>query len=284
MQQKISLYEELLTLEPESRLFFPLAEMYVAENMDDKAKDLLHRGIAAHPDHLEAKLLLLDILHRTGKTDEMLRTAAPLVQTLRGCSALWVALGEVDGGQGDDQAALFRILGHVLGGKPFSWAGVMAAGIEQVCGGGATSTEKSSDMKEMAAADVGSTLPAEVPGAGEDLDAEEIDLAELEEDVKTRTLADLLAYQNEYEQALLIYERLRDGATSPEDREGFQARVDEMRMKMEQEEPVVRNEEEHADERSVEDTKPAQPDGESQVVDTLAALADRLEQRGAQEK
>lgn len=284
MQQKIALYEEVLTLEPGSRLFFPLAEMYLKKKMPEKAEVTLRRGLALHPDFLEAKLLLLDVLFCQGKMDEMSSVAAPLVDALQGCSALWAAWSSlVTGKEGDDKALLLRMMGHVLSGKRFSWTGVMSAGMDGISGCGQEPClpareegEKSSDVI------VPATDRFDRLHTDDDPDAEEVDLTELEDDVKTRTLADLLAYQEEYEQAMLIYEQLRDTATIATDRQLFQSRMDAMQVKLDGQEQAFLSESQQEQESSTPSVETAseQQSGNTRVVDTLSALADRLEQRG----
>jgi tetratricopeptide (TPR) repeat protein len=287
MQEKIALYEEVLALEPGSRLFFPLAEMYLARSMPEKAEETLRRGISNHPDHLEAKLLLLEVLDRQGKHEELVRLAEPLIKALRGCRALWSAWETVEARSDGDAVLMFRLLGRTLGGQGFSWSEVISAGVDQVCG--AQSPPVEGDFRE-SGADLSteeSVLAAEGESPldlpGEDQDAEEIDLAELEEDVKTRTLADLLAYQEEFEQALLIYEQLFERATTSDDREHFKARMNEMRKKMRREQDVepLTSEPIETGDQVVEQEKD-RPASSSQVIETLSALADRLEQRDAE--
>ena len=237
MQQKIALYEEVLTLEPGSRLFFPLAEMYLMDNLPEKAEETLRRGLVLHPDFFEAKLLLLDVLSRQGKKDEMALIAAPLVDALQGCKALWTAWSSLAGEKGGDEGLLMRMVGQVLSGRRFSWTEIMAAGMDGIfgCAGGALPAETVGG-KEPPAATGPSAAGLDRMHVEDDPDAEEVDLAELEDDVKTRTLADLLAYQEEYEQAMLIYEQLRDAAATEPDRQLFQSRVDEMQGKLDRQE------------------------------------------------
>ena len=70
MANKIELYREVLEIEPNSKVFFPLARELAEEGHVDAAVAVLQKGIAFHPDHLEAKFLLIDILTRQGREGE----------------------------------------------------------------------------------------------------------------------------------------------------------------------------------------------------------------------
>jgi tetratricopeptide (TPR) repeat protein len=288
MQEKIALYEEVLALEPGSRLFFALAEMYLSQGMPEKAEATLRRGIANHPDHLEAKLLLLEVLDRSAKQDEMIRMAAPLITSLRGCSALWKAWEAVDRDAKGETATLFRLLGRALSGNGVSWDEIITTGVNQVCRDQAATVadDRPGAAQEVQrgdeAPDVADFDELSFPAPEEDLDAEEIDLTELEEDVKTRTLADLLAYQDEFDQALRIYEQLYEGATTPEDKDLFRSRMDEMHEKMKQQGVEESGEPGESGGLDVQDPVLESEDKNqtsSRVVDTLEALADRLDRR-----
>ena len=70
MTEKIEWYREVLELEPNSKVFLPLAKLLVEENGDSQAIDILQRGLDRHPDFLEARLFLIELLYKTGKNDE----------------------------------------------------------------------------------------------------------------------------------------------------------------------------------------------------------------------
>ena len=67
MAEKIGWYKEVLELEPNSKVFFPLARLLNAENRRDEAIDVLERGLERHPEFLEARLFFVELLHKTDK-------------------------------------------------------------------------------------------------------------------------------------------------------------------------------------------------------------------------
>lgn len=69
MDQKIVWYQEVLELEPSSRVFFPLARLLLNEGHRDYAIDVLKKGLCHHKDFFEARLLLIELLHNAGDAE-----------------------------------------------------------------------------------------------------------------------------------------------------------------------------------------------------------------------
>ncbi len=67
MSKKIEWYQEVLSLEPGSRVFFPLAKLFVENGMPEDAVITLCRGLDRHPDYLEARMLLVELLTELGR-------------------------------------------------------------------------------------------------------------------------------------------------------------------------------------------------------------------------
>ena len=70
MQDKLKCYEEALALDPGSKLFFPLAKLYLDNEQIEKAEDVLKSGLERYPEHLEARLLLANIYFLRGQEEE----------------------------------------------------------------------------------------------------------------------------------------------------------------------------------------------------------------------
>ena len=58
MTEKIEWYKEVLELEPNSKVFFPLARLLSEAGRTDEAVEILEQGLARHEDFLEARLFL----------------------------------------------------------------------------------------------------------------------------------------------------------------------------------------------------------------------------------
>lgn len=66
MTEKISWYQEVLDLEPGSRLFFPLSRLLAEDGQRERALHILEEGLRRNPDCLEARLFQIELLYRQG--------------------------------------------------------------------------------------------------------------------------------------------------------------------------------------------------------------------------
>ena len=67
MTEKIEWYKEVLELEPNSKVFLPLAHLYASRNEIDEAVAALEHGLSRHPEHMEARLFLIELLYKAGR-------------------------------------------------------------------------------------------------------------------------------------------------------------------------------------------------------------------------
>ncbi len=95
MKEKIDWYQEVLDLEPGSKVFFPLAKLLVQNNELSRAIDTLQHGLDRHPEYIEARLYLVELLHQQGdikskiKLDEHLAFLVPLLERYAGFWQAW---------------------------------------------------------------------------------------------------------------------------------------------------------------------------------------------------
>ncbi|MBQ7618315.1 MAG: hypothetical protein IJS50_05515, partial [Desulfovibrio sp.] len=71
MDEKINWYKEVLALEPNSKLFFPLARLLTKNGMVDEAISTLSRGLERHNEYLEARLYYIELLYRSKRLKEI---------------------------------------------------------------------------------------------------------------------------------------------------------------------------------------------------------------------
>ena len=69
MTEKIEWYKEVLELEPNSKVFFPLARLLAEAKRIDEAVEILEQGLARHEEFLEARLYLIELLHTANKLE-----------------------------------------------------------------------------------------------------------------------------------------------------------------------------------------------------------------------
>ena len=181
--EKINFYEEILKLEPESRLFYRLAQIHVSEKNYKEAISVLRRGIAAHPSHFEAKLLLISTLAICGdQPEELSKEVQALFLGMQKDAALWTILSDVATRQDENLALALRFLALALQKQKIDWNQVLAAGLK------------------MALVPESSQEPAS-PGARQKQPS-------ARPHIRTRTMADLLLQQNDPRQAREIYQEL----------------------------------------------------------------------------
>ncbi len=134
MKTKIEWYKEVLELEPHSKLFFPLARLYVAEKRYDEALETLSAGLRQHPEFFEARLLMLEVLNELGHAGDLSEQAQGLAETISGYLTFWQTwahLLSVEQG-GKDTALALNFLAARFKGNSFSWADVIERGIRSL--------------------------------------------------------------------------------------------------------------------------------------------------------
>ncbi len=151
MTEKIAWFEEVLRLEPNSKLFFPLAQAYTQDHRPENAVAILRKGLTFHPEHLEARLLLIeclsqldvaskDFLSSAKETPEAEPLSSPELESLTKALAghpsfwrLWAARSRAEGRT--DLAVTLDMLAVQLGGARITWERLLEQGLRAVTGG-----------------------------------------------------------------------------------------------------------------------------------------------------
>jgi tetratricopeptide (TPR) repeat protein len=132
MKEKIEWYKEVLALEPGSRIFFPLAKLLAAEGEINDAVLTLQQGLGRHPDHVEARLMLVELLaKRDGPDGSVGREVDDLGKLLAAYPAFWQSWGDrlsADPAMHEASLAL-RFFAQALEGKEMDWVRVIEKGI-----------------------------------------------------------------------------------------------------------------------------------------------------------
>ncbi|MDR1685460.1 MAG: tetratricopeptide repeat-containing protein [Desulfovibrio sp.] len=256
MKQKIEWYKEVLELEPGSKVFFPLAKLLAADKQGDEAAAVLRQGVLRHPDHVEARLLLVELLYRRGDDEELSAQTDVLAHLFSAYPGFWSAWCESISADPRmrDAAQALRFFVTGLQGKEIGWSEVVEQGLQAVLRDmgvpGAAGFEAGlSDAGPVprsppagpAAGSGGVAVPAcdlEIrallsPPAQEQAQDEDAGGADEGEEVdesislRTRSMAEVLAEQGDYAGALDIYRELLQSAPSG-DRPSLEARVEEL--------------------------------------------------------
>ena len=67
LPEKALWYQEVLSLDPNSRIFLPYARLLAELGRGTEAVEVLKAGLLRHPEFLEARLLLIELLHTSGQ-------------------------------------------------------------------------------------------------------------------------------------------------------------------------------------------------------------------------
>ena len=131
MKQKIELYREVLELEPGSRVFFPLAKLLIQDERSDEALEVLREGLLRRPDHVEARLLLVELLCGTGDEAALDVEMTHLERVFSSYPAFWEEWsGRLSRRpESKDAAIAGRFFSLSLQGRPVNWADVIDQGL-----------------------------------------------------------------------------------------------------------------------------------------------------------
>lgn len=142
MKEKIEWYQEVLELEPGSKVFFPLARLLADSGQLDKAAQTLRHGLDRHPEFIEARLYLIDLLFRHGRLEQcedQVAHLAPLFSRYEGFWQAWGSSAAASGKDGDTGLAL-KFLAAAFQQRSLSLATVLSRGLESVLTQQASST------------------------------------------------------------------------------------------------------------------------------------------------
>lgn len=198
--ETLALFEELAAQDPGSSIFLHVARLFRAHGDAAKAAAVLRRGLASHPGHIEAGLLLADTLAELGENDADVvhETGDRLLRFPR----FWQALSRVSAEHGPmDLAVVAGLMALVAQGGKVHWDQILLSGVREA----------------LAAVEVSASREPET-----DLDADEVTQFCLNVSIRTKTMAKLFSMHGEHEQALAIYEQLLSKAQTPEERQELQ--------------------------------------------------------------
>lgn len=298
MKQKIEWYREVLELEPGSRVFFPLAKLLAADGQTTDAVATLHQGLLRHPDHVEARLLLVELLHLQNDEDGLQKEIESLGGIFSLYPGFWKAWSEMlaDTPAFHDAALAMRFFSAALQGKTVSWAVIIEQGLQAMLGeaispipstgfaphfqapkepvvatiAASVRSAAKNGIPEPLASDDALTPDAVFREAAIPQELVEDDDSEEAFSLRTRSMAEVLAEQGDISGALDIYYELVQNV-SAEEKKSLEARIEELAMRMNTPAAV---------EDKAEDKAAAPGGGESKrLVNLLESLAQRLEDR-----
>ena len=280
MTSKIEFYREVLSDDPNSRVFFPLAKMLAGQGDAEGAVSVLRRSIGFHSGHLEARFLLVEMLSRLGREAEASEAFEGLTSLLSNYPSVWSLWASKATGLSRDSSMALRFLALSLQGQDVSWLGLMEQGLAAVSGqtkpaepGEDVPTAPDGESPEgfsLRGADEVLALTQQIEAEDRRASADQLPpecVSEASATVKTRTMADLLARHGDYSSALDIDAELLRLAATDGDKAALSARIDEIKSLM------------SAGTAPAKPEPAQQPKSKAKLVSMLETLATRLDAR-----
>ncbi len=276
--ERLKWYQEVLSLDPDSRIFLPYARLVAGTGRSGTAIDILKKGLAKHPEFLEARLELLDLLEGGGQRSAAMAEAAELIGQLSAHPSFWEIWSRMPGVR-TDMSAMLIFFASCMKSEGYTLADVFSAGLRSLRGSEAPSAPAGDGQAPGPAApspDSG-LLPwrsldevpddDDLPEEGEGLSGGQVNGISLPGPIPpspaagkcsllTRSMAAVLEEQGALEDAAGIYRELIEQAGSDEERDELNAKLESLT-------------------RSI----PAEGQQHASVIGMLEELADHLEQR-----
>ena len=145
--EKALWYREVLSLDPDSRIFLPYARLLSEIGHTGEAVDVLKAGLAKHPEFLEARLFLIELLHALGQDASAGLEADGLIELLSQSPALWSIWSRRPGLRAD-QAAMLLFFASSMRQNGYSLSEVFEAGIAALSGTANTAPENKTSLPE----------------------------------------------------------------------------------------------------------------------------------------
>ena len=154
MTEKIEWYKEVLELEPNSKVFFPLARLLSEAGRTDEAVEILEQGLARHEEFLEARLFLIELLHSANRLEACEKQVGRLTKMFSTYAGFWQAWAACINAAGDapDTAAVLRFLALNFSKGPVSLHEVINQGLASLSGAGAAAGAEASSQARSEAA------------------------------------------------------------------------------------------------------------------------------------
>lgn len=305
MKAKIEWYQEVLELEPSSKVFFPLARLLAENGQSDDAIATLRQGLDRHPEFIEARLFLIELLHASHRDDLRDGEVGKLARLLGAYPGFWDAWSAclAAGDKGRDTALALAFLAASFRSGPqgaLSWTAVIEHGLRAMLGGNGAQAAPAmptspSPSRAAAAPSVSPSAPSDsgiseapdfealqdVPevrggftvtaasGAAEAQDAQ--DEEEEHFSLRTRSMAQVLAEQGDLKGALDIYEELLAASGSDEERADITGVIQELTNRLKSAGEGSQRQ------QATDEGQPLQ--GKHKLIHMLESLAERLEAR-----
>lgn len=184
MTEKIEWYKEVLELEPNSKVFFPLSRLLAEDGEIDEALSILEDGLERHPEYLEARLYFIELLHKNGMNEKCEAQVDKLSKMFASYAGFWQAWAACLSSEKEaDTASILRFLAAQFVAGPIQLHDVLNRGLQTFIDEARPALQKTNapDMMEAAAAATVSASEESVEAEPQPLMADEAALPDLPE-------------------------------------------------------------------------------------------------------
>ncbi len=131
MNDKYIWYKEVLDIEPQSRLFFPLARMMADDGALEEARAVLESGLSYHVHFVQARMLLAEVLQKLGRKDEAESQFALVTGEFRENASFWQSFADTSA-KNKDEAVIRRMMSLQLRNVPTEFSDIMSRGLDSL--------------------------------------------------------------------------------------------------------------------------------------------------------
>ena len=129
MMEKIEWYQEVLKLDPDSKVFFPLAKLLRDSQQPDKAIEVLRAGLQHSSVFFEARLLLIQILFEQSRAGECSDELSTVTGLLERYPAFWEVWAESVSEKNRDLALAIRLMASTIRHPEHSLSLILESGL-----------------------------------------------------------------------------------------------------------------------------------------------------------
>ncbi len=131
MNDKYIWYKEVLDIEPQSRLFFPLARMMADDGALEEARAVLESGLSYHVHFVQARMLLAEVLQKLGRKDEAESQFALVTGEFRENASFWQSFADTSA-KNKDESVIRRMMSLQLRNVPTEFSDIMSRGLDSL--------------------------------------------------------------------------------------------------------------------------------------------------------
>jgi len=133
MKEKIKWYKEVLELEPNSKLFLPLARLLSNSGQINEAIEYLQQGLVRYPEYVEARIYYIELLYTDNRTIQCQDQIENMTKLFIKYPSFWEAWGEyvISKGQSKELALALTFLAACFRDSNVNFSNIFEIGLSE---------------------------------------------------------------------------------------------------------------------------------------------------------